>query len=114
MISRTRALTLSDPLGLRIGPRPHVQFFQPFSQIIPAGQASHAVLTAWAVNSQKGQNVADPRSQLHNTHTLLDNLICSKFADPHGAVVALPQRAADFSRASGISVPSEQGSKSRR
>jgi hypothetical protein len=32
-----------------------VQFFQPFSQFIPADQVSRTVLTVWAVYSQKGQ-----------------------------------------------------------
>jgi hypothetical protein len=44
--------------------RPPVQLFQPYSQCIPGGWASHTVLALWAVNSQEGQYVADPRSQV--------------------------------------------------
>jgi hypothetical protein len=39
-----------------------VQLFQPFSQVTAAGEVSHTVLTVWAVDSQTGQYVADPRS----------------------------------------------------
>ena len=44
-----------------------IQFFQPFSQLKPAGQASYTVLAVWAVDSEAGQYVADPRSQHHST-----------------------------------------------
>ena len=43
-----------------------VQLLQPLSQFIPGGQASHTTLTVWDVDSQKGQYVADPKSQLQN------------------------------------------------
>src|ERR1700687_854032 len=44
---------------------PPIQLFQPFSQFIPASWASHTVRTVWAVDSQKGQYVADPGSRHH-------------------------------------------------
>jgi hypothetical protein len=39
-----------------------IQLFQPFSQFIPAGQTSQTVFAVWAVDSQKGQKLADPTS----------------------------------------------------
>jgi hypothetical protein len=44
-----------------------IQFFQPFSQLKPAGQASYTVLAVWAMDSEAEQYVADPRSQHHST-----------------------------------------------
>ena len=46
--------------------RPPTQFFQPLLHLIPARFASIAMFTVGAVDSQEGQRVADPRSQVHN------------------------------------------------
>ena len=43
-----------------------VQLFQPFSQFIPVGLASHTTLAAWAVDSEKGQQATDPASKVHD------------------------------------------------
>src|ERR1017187_304006 len=46
--------------------RPPTQFFQPLLHLIPSRFASIAMFTVGAVDSQEGQRVADPRSQVHN------------------------------------------------
>jgi hypothetical protein len=54
------------PILLRRRRLPPVQLFQPFSQFISADLANHTVLTVWAVDSQKGQYVAEARSKVLN------------------------------------------------
>ena len=46
---------------------PAVQLFQPFSQFIPVGLASHTTLAVWAVDSEKGQQATDPASKVQLT-----------------------------------------------
>jgi len=44
--------------------RPPAQLFQPLSHLIPARFASITMFTVWAVDSQEGQQVAGPTSQV--------------------------------------------------
>ena len=61
----TRAL---NPFLSCKGCVPAIQLFEPSSQLHPAWQASHTVLTVSAVDSQEGQHMTDyPRSQHHGT-----------------------------------------------
>lgn len=53
--------------------RPPVQLFKPLLHLTPARFASLTMRTVWAVNSQAGQQVADPISQVHNH---LPGLVC--------------------------------------
>jgi len=77
------------PILVRRRLLPPVQLFQPFSQFIPAGSASHTVLTVGAVDSQKEQCVADLKSQVLNEREQLlgISLFRSLFVEFHPALL---------------------------
>ena len=54
------------PILERTRLRRPAQLFKPLSHFPPARFASITVFTVWAVDSQEGQQVADPTSQVHN------------------------------------------------
>ena len=54
------------PILERIRLRPPTQLFKPISHLTPAHFANITMFTLWAVDSQDGQQVAHPTSQVHN------------------------------------------------